>query len=72
VRAASELAGRLAALPPGGIRATVRARRHHIREINERCRYDNELHRLHLTGDFAASVAGWLAAPPGEKGGRTT
>lgn len=63
VAAAAQLAGRLAGLPPGGIRAAVRARRHHIREINERCRYDNELHKLHLTGDFTASVAGFLGRP---------
>lgn len=62
--AAMEVAGRLADLPPGGIRATVRARRHRIREINERCRYDNELHKLHLSGDFAVSVAGFLGQSP--------
>jgi enoyl-CoA hydratase/carnithine racemase len=64
--AAARMAGRLAELPPGGVRAMVRARRHRIREINELCRYDNELHKLHLTGDFSASVAGFLAKPPGE------
>jgi enoyl-CoA hydratase/carnithine racemase len=61
--AAAETAGRLADLPPGGIQAAVRARRHRIREINERCRYDNELHRLHLSQDFSASVSTFLARP---------
>lgn len=61
--AATRAAQRLAALPPGGVRATVRARRHRIREINERCRYDNELHRLHLSPDFSTSVSGFLTRP---------
>ncbi len=63
IASAMELAGQLAGHPPGGIRAMVRARRHYIREINERCRYDNELHKLHLTSDFTASVAGFLYRP---------
>lgn len=53
-------ADRLATLPPGAIRATVRVRRHHIREINEQARYDNELHKLHLTRDFTQSVAAFV------------
>lgn len=59
--AAKRAADRLAGLPPGAVRATVRARRHHIRQINEHARYDNELHKLHLTKDFTQSVSGFVA-----------
>lgn len=58
--AASRVAEQFAAIPPLAARALVRARRRRIRDINEWARYDSELHRLHLSRDFGASVGSFL------------
>lgn len=63
--AAGDAAAELAAMPPMALRALVRARRHRIRRINEWARYENELHRLHLSGDFGHTVAAFVASRPG-------
>lgn len=67
--AAEEAAAELAAMPPLALRALVRARRHRIRQINEWARYENELHRLHLSGEFGDRAAAFVASRSGDQVG---